>query len=692
MSAAPDRPLDPRIVAKLRRDRLSLHVEQAYRAAVDHRNQTGVTDRLVACLRQWNGEYSPSELAKLTQQNLPTDLFFNVSRVKARALAAVIGDYLNSVALDPFDVLPTPVPTLPEGPARAVAGQESARRARELGVRDEEALTWIGHQVERESIEAMNRLAAERAQRVRLRLLDALEESDFWAVRDRMIEYLTIFPTAFLCGPERRIRMQEAWEDGALKARPTLVLTWDAPHPMDLFPGPNNRSLQDGYVCERVYLTPAQLDAMRGQPGWNSEAIDEALTLYEQMQRPIETPGTDTSQWERARIELHDPSLRSGAPEAAIEAVKYWGPASGRMLKEWGIDDVPDHQWREIAAVWAMGTVVMAMLNPDPLGWRPYYGTSWVRMPGSVWGVSPMETIADCQRCINASIRSLVNAMAFSSGIQIAVDLDAMDRDHVPERSIAPFHVHFYRGSLSPSGRKPIEFWTMDGRVQEKLAVLEYFERQADERIVPRYMYGSTDVGSAGMTASGLAQLRGDVRMGIKHVLASIDRDIMRPALQALYRTLATEAAEPWFMGGDVRIVPRGAMAMMVREQTILRQMEVLNLATARPDVRQVLRGPEGLEGLRDLIESITRSLNLPVSIVKSHEELTRLIETLEWQQAAAMTAREGQPPPPRPSSTIGPQEAEATRTVDQELGERAGRQLRGQLATTPTRPVESSS
>jgi hypothetical protein len=65
-------------------------------------------------------------------------------------------------------------------------------------------------------------------------------------------------------------------------------------------------------------------------------------------------------------------------PTDMFDALEFWGKVSGRMLREWGLDEeeVPDEAREYDANVWLIGNyVVKAVLNYDPLGEKPYAKT-----------------------------------------------------------------------------------------------------------------------------------------------------------------------------------------------------------------------------------------------------------------------------------------------------------------------------
>src|SRR5690606_3133184 len=75
---------------------LAAHIRSAFEAAVNHRQTSGVTDRLLACQRQRLGNYEPERLAEIARQG-GSRIFFNLTETKCSAAEAWIADVLAPV-------------------------------------------------------------------------------------------------------------------------------------------------------------------------------------------------------------------------------------------------------------------------------------------------------------------------------------------------------------------------------------------------------------------------------------------------------------------------------------------------------------------------------------------------------------------------------------------------------------------
>lgn len=119
-------------------------------------------------------------------------------------------------------------------------------------------------------------------------------------------------------------------------------------------------------------------------------------------------------------------------------------------------------------------------------------------------------------------------------------------------------------------------------------------------------MYGSSDVGGAGKTASGLSMLMNAASKGLKTVASHIDTGIIKPSIEETW--LHIMIYEPEKARGDVNIVARASEYLIMMEQLQIRRMEYLNI-TNNPTDMQII----GLKGRAAIHKETVRSLKMPV-------------------------------------------------------------------------------
>ena len=610
---------------------LADYVRKAFQEAEQHKQTTGISERLLKSRRLHSGVYE-SETLQAIQLRGGTELFFNITEPKCAAFEAWMGDVFAPAGDRPWDVVPTPVPALPA---------DLAQRALEATVAEFQGRTSAGQEAQPQDVagfasdlydtmlQGVYRDAKRKSERMARKMEDQTVEGGFLDALTQFIKDLSIYPSAILKGPVFVREKRLAWEGGKLGVTEAVVPTWYCVDPQDFFPGPNVRNVNEGYLCERVYFDRRHLAQMRGVPGWDVEALNAVLA------QP--SPGGKTMQSaeevERATLEDRDSTETSGLAAGIVDAVQFWGSVSGRLLKEWGLKGVKDEgQYYEADCTMIGELIVRAILNPHPLGHRPYYVTSFAKNRSSLWGVKSLpELMEDCQAGTNGAYRHLLDNLAIASGPMVGVDLDAVPATHVPTiNKLWPWKVWPYHGSKTQNPN-PIRFFQPSANSAELLTVAQHFADAADDRtLIPRYVTGDERLAGAAATASGLSMLMNAASRGVKRVIRDMDRDVLKPALHDLYvwdmMNLEDDALK-----GDAQVVARGALAMLTREQTQLRRQEFLQM-TNNPTDLQII----GIEGRAALLREIARGLDIPVEdVVPSKDELQKRVQ----QQMAAQRA-----------------------------------------------------
>lgn len=627
---------------------LAAYVRQCWTDARDAKQQT-IEERLLQALRQRRNEYDPDKKAQIQAMG-GSDLYMSLTSVKCRTA----GSWLRDVMLEqgearPWAIKPTPIPSLPAAVNEAITQQVAAQ------VQEQEQVT--GQQMSQDDVVAMVATARDMALKDAFdkarkaadamadKMEDQLVEGGFIRALDAFIDDLVTFPSAFLKGPVVRKKPTLSW-DGvgpgeAPKVIDQLLLEWDRVSPFDIFPSPSSSNIDDGYIIEKHRLSRADLNALIGVEGYDDGAIKLVLEDYGQ---------GGLREWLVNDMAQADAEGKSGYavtlnPDAKIDAVQFWGSASGRMLKEWGMDSIDDPSKEYHVEVWLIGSyVIKAVLNPDPLNRKPYYKASYEMVPGSFWGNSVCDLTRDSQTVVNAAGRAIVNNMAMASGPQVAVDVSRLPAGE-DLTTITPWRIWQVSSDQYGGGAgKPIDFFQPNSNVAELMGIFTKFSELADEYSgIPRYLQGQTS-GGAGRTASGLSMLINNAGKSIKHVISNIDMFVMRPLLERLYFYNMQFADDP-VLKGDVQVVAQGAAAVVAKETAQLRRNEFL-AATANPVDMQIV----GVEGRAAILRETAKGLDMdvdkvvpPVEVLKQRLAAAQQMQMAQEQQAAGGPSASGQ-------------------------------------------------
>ena len=151
----------------------------------------------------------------------------------------------------------------------------------------------------------------------------------------------------------------------------------------------------------------------------------------------------------------------------------------------------------------------------------------------------------------------------------------------------------------------------------ELMGIYQTFAKQADEVTgIPNYIYGSSSVGGAGRTASGLSMLMDNASKGIKQAVAETDK-VVAGVVERFYVHNMIYNPDP-FIKGDFKVTPKGAMGLIMKEQIQRRRNEFLT-ATANPVDLQIV----GQEGRAYLLRELAKGLQMDTDkLVKSQEVL----------------------------------------------------------------------
>lgn len=620
---------------------LSRHVNDCWSRAKFAK--TEITERLLQCERQRRGVYDPDKAIDIAKTG-GSDIFMRLTDVKSRAAYNWITDVMLGGGRRAFELESSEEPDLP--PEIAAGIVELVRTEMQAFVQaggqvHPEAFRVRMDQVHDEIMDKMREESKTRALRMEDKLQDQLTAGGFEASFRDFIDDFVTYPTAILKGPV--IRRQKTMKWGP-NFQPIIIdqhaRQTERVSPHDIFPSPSASNVHDGDLIERHRLTRASLKAMRGTPGYSDEAIDQVLDRF---------GDNGFRQWlmgdqERDRLE-GKPHARLYTKEV-IEAVEFWGSVSGKMLMDWGYKGKKIDRYGEYECnVWVIGPfVIKAILNPDPLGKRPYEIAQWVPVPGSFWGTALPEQMRDTQVMCNASARSLANNMGIASGPQAEITVDRLP-DGEDVTSMYPWKIWQVTSDRTGGGQPAVRFFQPDMNAAPLMNVFQYFSKQADEVTgIPNYVYGNAQSGGAGRTASGLSMLMDNAAKGIKSAISSIDV-VVSSLVQRLF--IHNMIYDPDVScKGDFKVIAKGAMGLVAKEQLQMRRTEFLQ-TTGNPVDLQII----GPQGRAYLLREVAKTLQMDTDKIVPTTEMIAFKQEQVAEQQQAMAAMQQQQQPQAPTT-----------------------------------------
>lgn len=620
------------------------YVRSQFEIFRNHRNTSaGWSERMLAALRTFNGEYDVNKLQEIRKFS-GSEIYARLSAQKCRAASSLLRDvYLGPDR--PWSLDPPADPEIPDEVTQNIdtmLQHETAQVTQTQG-RPPNPTDLQGRRLAllESARDAAKRKANQQARLSEDKLETLLREGNFYYALADFLFDLPIFPIACIKGPVVRVLPEVAWQPQG--GPPTITykprLTWERVSPFDLWWTPGVADIENADVIEKLRITRGEINEMLDLPGYNH---DEVLAVLDEFGRGGLYDNWDTTDAERAVLESRENPAWNRSN--LISMMEFNGNVQGRLLQEYGMELPPgdNADLRDYAMqIWCIGShIVKAHLSPSPKQRHPYFVTSFEKVPGTPVGNSLIDLIADLQEGANACLRHVINNLSISSGPQVVVTTDRLDPGEDAE-SMYPWKRWRVRSDPSSNNReKAIDFFQPDNNSDSLLAVFQKFVDISDDvSAIPKYIGGQAS-GGAGRTASGLAMLMGNASKILQTVSANVDRDIIEKAMGQL-SDLILLTDTTGVLTGEEKITVRGVNVAVQRETQRQRQIEFLS-ATANPTDLKIV----GIKGRGAVLRSVSNTIGLDgEDIVPSDQELEKMQKEAKdqgQQQALEQRVNEG--------------------------------------------------
>jgi hypothetical protein len=638
---------------------LSSHVHKRWEVMRDHHRENLET-RLAKCVRARNMEYDPAKLAQIQEQG-GSEIFMGIVSSKCRTATAWLRDTLLGTGADkPWSIGATPIPEVSPDVAQAMQNimQQNLMQYYANGGEQPspEELEQLAAGMKDTAMRSMKFEAEKRVERMETKMEDQMLEGGFTKALFEFTNDVATFPYAILKGPIPRKRKAMKYVDGVLGVADVLRDEWERVDPFKFYWMPWGDDIHSMPVAELHHLTRDDVESMLGVEGYDEDAVRSILSSF----------GSGGFSWLDHNQDLMEDVTGQDFDEAStdlVAALQLWDTIPGDVLIEWGLDeaDIEDPQKSYPCEVWMIDNIVVrAVLNYDPLGRKPYYLTSFEKVPGRIDGNGVADLCVDAQNMCNAAARALANNMGISSGPQVGINISRLPAGE-DITQMYPWKIWQFRQSDFADSTPPMSFFQPNSNAQELMAVFDRFMAISDEVSgIPRYMTGQ-HVPGAGRTSSGLSMLMSNAGKSIKQVISNIDHDVMRPMLERQYQRNLRYSDDPDLIG-DVQIVATGAMSLVVKEAEAVRKTDFLRLVLESPVAQQIV----GLPGTAELLRDLAGNLNTNVDrLVPSREDVQKqqdqaqqqamMMQEMQQQQQAAQLQEDGTPMGGRQDNTMSP-------------------------------------
>lgn len=594
----------------------------------NHRNlgNNPLNWRLLRSQRMFEGKYDPEKLAQITAFG-GSEVYSRLVANKARGATSLLRDvYLGPERPWTLDAQKDP-PVPPEVRAnimRLVQTEVATLQASNQAPQPDQVhmrYTSLLHSAQ----QAARRRAETEAGDVADRLDDILIQGNFYQALAEFLLDLPLFPYACIKGPVVRMVPRLTWSGNIPSITNQPTMTWERVNPFNLYWDPGASDIQEATIIERKRYTRSDLNDLIGLPGFNEIAVRACLEDYANGLREwLDAPDPEQAINENRE----DPNLNRAK---YIEGIEYHGAMQGKLLLDQGVDRrlIQDLDRDYMVQSHVVGRhTLKTVINPSPRQRHPYFLTSFEKIPGTVAGHCLPDTLEDLQEIANATMRSLVNNLAISSGPQVVIN-DEMIAPTEHSDELYPWKRWHVMGDPLGNQREPITFFQPQSNAQELLLILNQVNTLADESSgIPRYMTGESLSGGAGRTASGLGMLMNNADKVRQTVAANIDRDVIDPAINYLldiFRLTDTSG----MLTSDVAVHVKGSEAQIEKSQSQQKRLQFLQM-TANPIDMEIV----GMLGRARLLRYLATDLHCPDDIVPDDETMQAQIQAKQQAQA----------------------------------------------------------
>jgi len=627
-----------------------------------HRNTVGGwSDRLLAALRAFNGQYDATKLAEIKKFG-GSEVYARLTAAKCRGASSLLRDvYLG--AERPWGLTPPSDPAIPDhilnSIEQLVQTEVQSAMAGAPPVVDpmtggEAAPAMPGKMPDPTMIEdrifqlmesardAAKVHAKEQTTISEEKIDEILTLGNFYTAFAEFLTDVPLFPFGVIKGPTVRMVMDVKWQGRQPIQSRSPRLWWEHVSPFDIWWTPGVSNIEDAQVIHRIRVTRTDLNDLIGMPGYNTTNIRAVLEHYG---RAGFTENWDSTDATRAVLESKENPTQNMSN--LITTLEFHGNVQGRMLLEYGFTEreIPDDLKDYAIQAWLIGQyLIKVQLSPSPRRRHPFFLTSFEKVPSTPVGNGIPDIISDLQEVANASLRSLVNNMSISSGPQVIINEERLAGDQNSDILYPWKRWRTTNPMVSGSTEKAIDFYQPVSNAQEHLGVFNAFYALADDMsAIPKYLSGNSPGGGAGRTASGLAMLMGNASKILQTVCANIDRDVMSPLLRNLL-DLVLMSDSSGLLTGEEEVMPKGVVVAVQRETIRQRQLEFLQLTNNPTDLQ--IMGPKRRA---NVLRAVSTGIGLDgEEVVPSKEELD--VQEEQSKQLAMMQGMPGsamQPPPP---------------------------------------------
>lgn len=331
--------------------------------------------------------------------------------------------------------------------------------------------------------------------------------------------------------------------------------------PWDMFPDPScGDSIHNGgYLFQRARLSGRQLDALKAEPQYLADQIEQVLDegpnklFLKEQEMPIENPLDERYDvWHfEGFIERKDLLAIQPAIADALEGERRYVPVHCTLVND---------------------SVIRVVLHTLESGSFLYHAIPW-RPRQDFWAGSGIaEQLDAAQRLVNGTARSLSNNAGNAAGVQIVLDRLAVTPAN-NEWEITPDKLWLKNNESSTDDvKKAFEVYAFPSLIDKYVSLMQFWLQIAEEiTSIPLSTQGLTGR-STPDTLGGMQLQDSNVNQLLRQQARVFDYYAMKPLLERMHEWYLLDPRIPRNEKGDVKIFAQGSMAIVerhIQQQTI---------------------------------------------------------------------------------------------------------------------------
>jgi hypothetical protein len=527
-------------------DALGVELRKRYETAKTDRRE--VENRWLADLRQFKGVFDPEEEAAIPVNKAKT--FTRMTRIKVKSATARLMDLVFPAGSeDNWSLGSTPIPEMDADP-RFV--QQLVLELQRLPTKEE--------------IRIAQKVRADKsAELMELEIRDQLVEIKYRRIMKLLIQSGNLFGTGLLKGPLVNRSYRKSWGidstgNWSLRTVPTVLPFIEFTPVWESYPD----SLATMFVEARFHFQRSIMPRHMVMDFLSRD--DFKKDVIRQYLKDHPDGDAEVLPWETELRRLGW-NLTGNAPKTKrYEVVEYWGVLEAQDLLNAGLK-VPDDDMQEYwTNIWMLGSSIIKIeVQPIEGMQLPYYAYYWDKDETSIFGEGIPAVMRDDQKALNSATRAMLDNAAICAGPQTEVNVDLLHPDEDPLDS-RPFKVWMRTGVGVEAQYPAVRPIKLDSHMQEYMSLAQFFMNNIHESTMPSYMHGeASSKGSVGRTASGLSMLMSSAQITFKDQLFSLDDDVQRPFIEAMYHW-NMQFNDKDEIKGDFSVSVKGTSSLVARE------------------------------------------------------------------------------------------------------------------------------